>query len=92
MTSFGIPTLQYYNFYGLDIEINGQFSNKMNSKSNTVIRPPNFAGVSFDFEVEEHPISMTIFYTSFYYKKILYKNIHDEIGQKVKNVLRISSS
>ena len=28
----------------------------------------------------------------FFYKKILYKNIEDEIGQKIKNVQRICSS
>ena len=28
----------------------------------------------------------------FFYKNTLYKNIHDEIGKKVKNVLRILSS
>ena len=27
-----------------------------------------------------------------FYKNILYKNIEDEIGQKVKNILRICSS
>ena len=30
--------------------------------------------------------------TRFFYKNILYKNIHDEIGQKIKNMLRISPS
>ena len=32
-------------------------------------------------------------YTRFsFYKNILYKNIEDEMGQKVKNILRICSS
>jgi len=29
---------------------------------------------------------------AFFYKNTLYKNVQDENGQKVKNVLRISSS
>ena len=54
-----------------------------------------------DFEVFEDDLWVTGFpksgkvcwpkksYTLFFIRIILYKNIHDEIGRKVKNVLRI---
>ena len=51
--------------------------------------------LSFKREIHDH-LKMTVInwreYTLFFYKNIFYKNIQDEIWQKIKNMLRISSS
>ena len=43
------------------------------------------------FEAENYIITVGVTCFSFY-KNILYKNIEDEMGQKVKNILSICSS
>ena len=44
------------------------------------------------FNIKTYVVRFGVFTRFFFYKNILYKNIHDEICRKVKNVLRISPS